>query len=41
MITYIIVISFIVLILTIWIWWGIKQLAKGVDRINKKMENKD
>jgi|TARA_B100002003_G_scaffold203680_1_gene196429 hypothetical protein len=38
MVTYIIVIVFIVLILAIWIRWGIKQLAKGVDRISKEME---
>ncbi len=38
MVTYIIVIIFIVLILAIWIRWGIKQRAKGADRINKEME---
>jgi hypothetical protein len=38
MVTYIIVIIFVVLILAIWISWGIKQWAKGADRINKEME---
>ena len=38
MVTYIIVIIFIVLFLAIWIWLGIKQSAKRADRVNKEME---
>ncbi len=38
MVTYIVVIIFIVLILAIWIRWGITQWAKRADRINKEIE---
>ena len=38
MVTYIIVIIFIVLFFAIWVWMGIKQSAKRADKINKEME---
>ncbi len=38
MVTYIIVIIFIVLFFAIWLWLVIKQSAKRADKINKEME---
>ena len=40
MVTYTIVIILIVLFFTIWIWLGIKQSAKDIDRINKEIKAK-